>query len=163
MSPSGRPSGVSAVEEGPTAIILKGLVQFKREFLFEAFIVSAFPQTLADSGGGVVDPYPSASRVFGAAAEGIGESGIASVYPSNGEGVLFSHKFVGPLLTLASEVAICELVAVEVLMGITVRSIKYDEGGGAGGVRCGLHWGQGPWRRQRSCYRRILVFVADHG
>ena len=154
---------MSAVEEGPTAIVLKGPVQFKREFLFEDFIVSACPQTLADSGGGVVDPYPSASRVFGAAEEGIGESGIASVYPSNGEGVLFSHKFVDPLLTLASEVAICELVAVEVLMGINVRSIKDDEGGGAGGVRCGLHWGQGPWWRQRSCYRRILVFVADHG
>ena len=128
-------------------LFLKGPVQFKREFLFENFIVSAFPQTLADGGGGVVDPYPSASRVFRAAEEGIGESGIASVYPSNGEGVMFSHKFVGPLLTLASEVTIGELVAVEVLMGITVRSIKDDEGGGAGGVRCGLHWGQGPWRR----------------
>ena len=154
---------MSAAEEGPTAIILKGPVQFKRDFLFEGFIVSAFPQTLADSRGDVVDPNPSASRVFGAAEEGIGESGVASVYPSNGEGVLFSHKFVGPLLTLASEVAMCELVAVEVLMGITVRSIKHDERGGAGGVRCGLHWGKGPWRLQRSCYRRILVFVADHG
>ena len=85
LSPSGRPSGVSAADEGPTTIILKGPVQFKREFLFEDFIVSALPQTLADSGGGVVDPYPSASRVFGAAAEGIGESGNASVYPRNGE------------------------------------------------------------------------------
>ena len=86
---------------------------------------------MADSGGDVVDPYLSASRVFGAAEKGIGESGIASVYPNNGEGVLFSHKFVGPLLTLACEVAIGELVAVEVLMGITVRSIKDGEGGGA--------------------------------
>ena len=67
--------------------------------------------------------------------------------------MLFSHKFVGPLLTFASEVAIGELVAAEVLMGINVRSIKDDEGGGAGGVRCGLHWGQGSWRRQRSWYR----------
>ena len=82
---------------------------------------------MADSGGGVVDPYPSASRVFGAVEEGIGESGIAPVYTSNGEGVLFSHKFVGALLTLASEVAIGELVAVEVLMGATVRSIKDGE------------------------------------
>ena len=30
LSPSGRPSGVSAAEEGPTAIILKGSVQFMR-------------------------------------------------------------------------------------------------------------------------------------
>ena len=87
---------------------------------------------MADSGGGVVDPYPTVSRVFGAAEEGIGESGIAPVCPSNGESVLFSHKFVGPLLTLASEVAIGELVAVEVLMVITVRSIKDGEGGGCG-------------------------------
>ena len=82
---------------------------------------------MADSGGGVVDPYPSASRVFGAVEEGIGESGVAPVYPSNGEGGLFSHKFVGALLTLASEVTIGELVAVEVLMGTTVRSIKDGE------------------------------------
>ena len=27
-------------------------------------MVSAFLQTLADSGGGVVDPYPSASRFY---------------------------------------------------------------------------------------------------
>ena len=81
-----------------------------------------------DSGGGVVDPYPSASRVFGAAEEGIGESGVAPVYPRNGEGVLFLHNFVGALLALASEVAIGELVAVEVLMGTTIRSIKYGEG-----------------------------------
>ena len=34
----------------------------------------------------------------------------------------------GALLTLTSEVAIGELVAVEVLMGTTVRSIKNGEG-----------------------------------
>ena len=83
---------------------------------------------MAGSGGGIVNPYPSTSRVCGAAEEGIGESVIAPVYPSNGEGVLFSHKFVGALLTLASEVAIGELVAVEVLVGTTVRSIKDGEG-----------------------------------
>ena len=99
----------------------------QQEFLFEDFIVSAFPQTMADKGGGVVDPYSSASRVFGAVAEGIGKSGVAPVYPSSGEGVLFSYKFVGALLTLTSEVAIGELVAAEVLMGTTVRSIKYGE------------------------------------
>ena len=133
----------------------------QRKSLFEDFVVSAFPQTFADSGGDVVDPYPSASRVFGAAEEGIGESGIVPVYPSNGEGVLLTHKFVGPLLTLASEVAKGELVAVEVLMGITVRSIKDGEGGGAreasdvdfigGKARGGANG------------RRILVFVSDHG
>ena len=83
---------------------------------------------MADSGGGIVVPYPSASRVFGAAEEGIEESGNAPVYPSNGEGVLFSHKFIGALLAFASEVAIGELIAVEVQMGTTVRSIKDGEG-----------------------------------
>ena len=111
---------------------------------------------MTDSGGGVVDPYPFASRVFRAAEEGIGESGIASVYLSNGEGVLFLHKFVGTLLTLASEVPIGELVTVEGLMGITVQSIKDDQGGareasdvdfiggktrgGANGVVIGVFW-----------------------
>ena len=83
---------------------------------------------MSDSGGGTVDPYPSASRVFGEAEEGVGGSGIAPVYPSNGEGVLFSHKFIGALLAFVSEVAIGELIAVEVLMGTTVRSIKDVEG-----------------------------------
>ena len=83
---------------------------------------------MAERDGGVVDPYPPASRVFGAVAAGIGKRRVAPVYPSSGEGVLFSYKFVGALLTLASEVAIGELVAVEVLMGTNVRSIKDGEG-----------------------------------
>ena len=128
---------------------------------------------MADSGGGIVDIYPSASRVFGAAEEGIGESGIALVYPSNGEGVLFSHKFVGALLTLASEVAIGELVAVEVLMGTTVRSIRDGEGkmreasdvvfiegkgrGGANGVVIGA------FDVGKMDIPVVLVFVTDHG
>ena len=87
---------------------------------------------MTDSSGGIVDPCPSASRVFGATEKGIGESGIAPVYPSNGEGVLFSHKFIGALLAFASEVAIGELIAVEVLMGTTIRSVKDGEGGGRG-------------------------------
>ena len=128
---------------------------------------------MADSGGGVVDPHPSASRVFGAAEEGIGESGIAPVYPSNGEGVLFSHKFVGALLTLAGEVGIGELVAVEVLMCTTVQSIKDAEGeaweasdvdfvggkarGGANGAVIGV------FDVGKMDVSVVLVFVADHG
>ena len=145
----------------------------QREFLFEDFIVSAFPQTLVDRGGGIVDPYPCASRVCGAAEEGIGESGIAPVYPSNGEGVLFSHKCADALLTLASEVAIGKLVAVEVLVGTTVRSIKDGEGeareasdvdfiggkarGGANGVVIGV------FDVGKMDVPIVLVFVTDHG
>ena len=72
---------------------------------------------MTDSGGGIVDPYPSASRVFGATEKSIEESGVAPIYPSNGEGVLFSHSFIDALLAFASEVAIGELIAVEALMG----------------------------------------------
>ena len=123
--------------------------------------------------GGVVDPYPSASRVFGAAEEGIGESGIAPVYPSNGEGVLFSHKFVDALLTLAREVAIGELAAVEVLMGTTVRSIKDGEGGAReasdvdfiGGKARGSANGVviGVFDVGKMDVPFVLVFIADHG
>ena len=128
---------------------------------------------MADSGGGIVDPYPSASCVFGAAEEGIGGSGIAPVYPSNGEGVLFSYKFVGALFTLASKVAIGELAAVEVLMGTTVRSVKDGEGkardasnvdfigskarGGANGIVIGI------FDVGKVDVPVVLVFVTDHG
>ena len=83
---------------------------------------------MADSGGGIVDPYPSASRVFGATEKSIGESEVAHIDPSNGEGVLFAHNFIGALLSVASEVALDELIAIEALMGTTVRSIKDGEG-----------------------------------
>ena len=82
---------------------------------------------MADSGGGVVDPNPSASRVLGAAEEGIGEGGVAPTNPSDGEGVLFSHKFVCSLLTLAGKVAIGELVAVKVLVHTAIRSVEDGE------------------------------------
>ena len=75
---------------------------------------------MADSGGGVLDPNPSDGRVLGAAEEGIGEGGVAPIYPSDGESVLFSYKFVRTLLALASKVAVGELVAIEVLMYTTV-------------------------------------------
>ena len=126
-----------------------------------------------DRGGGIVDPYPSASRVCGAAEEGIGESGIAPVFPSNGEGVLFSHKFPDALLTLASEVAIGKLVAVEVLVGTALRSIRDGEGeareasdvdfiggkarGGANGVVIGV------FDVGKMDVPVVLVFVTDHG
>ena len=84
---------------------------------------------MADSGGGIVDPYLSASRrVFGATEKSVGESGVAPIDQSNDEGVLFAHNFIGALLSIASEVAIGELIAIEALMGSTVRSFKDGEG-----------------------------------
>ena len=97
-----------------------GSSPIQREFLFENYVVSAFPQTSADSGGGVLDPNPSAGRVLGAAEERIGEGGVAPIYPSDDEGVLFSYKFVRTLLALASKVAVGELAAIDVLMNTTV-------------------------------------------
>ena len=41
--------------------------------------------------------------------------------------ILFSYKFIPTLLALASKVAVGELVAIEVLMYTTVRSIKDGE------------------------------------
>ena len=81
-----------------------------------------------DSGGEIVNPYPSASRVFGATEKSIGESRVAPIDPSNGESVLFAHNFIGALLSVAREVAIGELIAIEALVGTTVRAIKYCEG-----------------------------------
>ena len=105
---------------GTNSEYLEGSSPIQREFLFESFVVSAFPQILAGSGGGVLDPNPSAGRVLGAAEEGIGEGGVAPIYPSDDESVLFSYKSVRTLLALASKVAVGELVTIEVLMYTTV-------------------------------------------
>ena len=42
LSPSGRPSGVSAAEERPTAIILKGPVQFSESFSLKTLLSAPF-------------------------------------------------------------------------------------------------------------------------
>ena len=128
---------------------------------------------MADSGGGIVYPYPSASRVLGATEKSIGESGVASVDPSDGEGVLFSHNFIGELLAFASEVAVGELIAVEALIDATVRSFKDGEGkaretsdvnfiggkarGGANAVVIGV------FDVGKVDVPVVLVFVTDHG
>ena len=82
---------------------------------------------MAGSGGGVIDPIPSAGRILGAAEEGIGEGGVAPINPSDGEGVLFSHEFVCSLLALAGKVTIGELVAVKVLVHTVIGSVEDGE------------------------------------
>ena len=42
LSPNGRPSGLSAAEEGPTAIILKGPVQFSEIFSLRTLLSAPF-------------------------------------------------------------------------------------------------------------------------
>ena len=42
LSPSGRPSGVSAAEEGPRSIILKGPVQFSESFSLRTLLSAPF-------------------------------------------------------------------------------------------------------------------------
>ena len=87
--------------------------------------------------------------------------------------MLFSHNSIGALLSVASEVAIGELIAVEALMGTTVRSIKDGEGeareasdvdfiggkarGGANGVVIGI------FDVGKVDVPVVLVFVTDHG
>ena len=95
---------------GTNSEYLEGSSPIQREFLFKNYVVSAFPQTWADSDGSVLDPNPSAGRVLGVTEEGIGEGGVAPIYPSDGEGALSSYKFVRTLLALASMVAVGELV-----------------------------------------------------
>ena len=128
---------------------------------------------MTESGGGSVDPYPAASRVFGATEKSIGESRVAPIHPSNGENVLLSHNFIGASLSVASEVAIGELIAVEALMGTTVRPIKDGEGeareasdvdfiggkarGGANGVVIGV------FDVGKMDVPVVSVFVTDHG
>ena len=119
LSPRGRPSGVSAAGAGPTAMILKGPVKFSESFSSRTLLSAPF-RNPGGYGGGVINPNPSAGRILGAAEEGIGEGGVAPIYPSDGEGVLFSYKFVRTLLGLTSKVAVGELVAIEVLMYTTI-------------------------------------------
>ena len=128
---------------------------------------------MTDSGGGIVDPYPAASRVFGATEKSIGESGVAPIHPSNGEGVLFSHNFIGAWLSVASVVTIGELIAIEALMGTTVRSIKDGEGGAreasdvdfiGGKARGGANGGViGVFDAGKMDVPVVLVSVTDHG
>ena len=42
LSPNGRPSGVSVAEEGPTATILKGPVQFSESFSLRTLLSALF-------------------------------------------------------------------------------------------------------------------------
>ena len=42
--------------------------------------------------------------------------------------MLFAHDFIGASLSVASEVAIGELIAIEALMGPTIRSFEDGEG-----------------------------------
>ena len=42
LSPNGRPSGVSAAEEGPTASVLKGPVQFSESFSLRTLLSALF-------------------------------------------------------------------------------------------------------------------------
>jgi len=75
---------------------------------------------LSDSSGGGVDPNSSITYVLGAAGKAAGEGGVAAIYSSDGEGMLFSHTFVDALLVLAGVVVMGEVVVVEALMSATV-------------------------------------------
>ena len=108
-----------------------------------------------------------------AAEKSIGESGVAPIDPSNGEGMLFAHNFIGASLSVASEVTIGELIAIEALMGTTVRSFEDCERearetsdvdfiggkarGGANGVVIGV------FDVGKVDVPVVLVFVTDHG
>ena len=82
---------------------------------------------MSDSSGRVVNPNPSVSDVFGAEGEGVGEGGVLTIYSSDSEGVLFSHKFINAVMAPMGEVTIGELVTVEALTSTNVIDIKNGE------------------------------------
>ena len=73
---------------------IEGSGPISGEFLFGDCLVSTFPGALSDSDGCIVDPNPPTRYIFRAAAEGIREGGVSAADFSDGQGVLFSHKFV---------------------------------------------------------------------
>ena len=77
---------------------------------------------------GVVCPYPIAGHVFGTSKKRVREGRVSSVYTSDGEGVLFTHKLVGVLLSFSGEVAVSEMIAVKALMGSTMGAVDNREG-----------------------------------
>ena len=62
--------GVSG-RAGTDGKYFKGAGPVEREFIFKDFIVGAFPRSLSDSGGGIIDPNPFTRCIFGAAEEGV--------------------------------------------------------------------------------------------
>jgi len=72
-----------------------------------------------NSGSGVIDLYPAADGIFREAEKGVGERSVAT---------FDSHEFVGALLALSGEVAICKLVAFQTSVSPTLRAIKNGEG-----------------------------------
>ena len=87
-------------------------------------------RSLSSGGGGVVHLYPTAGHIFGAAKKCVREGRVSSVYTSNCESVLFTHKFVGVLLSFTGEVAIGELVPVQALVASAVGAVEDGEGEG---------------------------------
>ena len=105
----------------------EGARPVEREFIFENFVIDAFAHSLSYSGRCVVYPYPAASHVFGALKERVREGRVFPVYTSDCDGVLLPHELAGALLPFSGKVAICEMVAVEALMGSAVGAIEDGE------------------------------------
>ena len=58
--------------------------------------------------------------MLGAEEESVGKGVSCARLPGGGEGVLFTHEFIDALLALASNVAICKMVAIKVWMSTAV-------------------------------------------
>ena len=66
--------------------------------------------------------------MFGAAKKRVRQGRVSSVYTSNCESVLFTHKLVGVLLSFTVEVTIGEMVPVKALMASAVEAVEDGEG-----------------------------------
>ena len=95
---------------------------------------------MADSGGGIIDTYPSASRVLRSTEKGIGESGVAPIDPSNSEGVRSLEDGEGKARETSD-----------------VNFIGGKARGGANGVVIGV------FDVGKVDIPVVLVFVTDHG
>ena len=72
--------------------------------------------TLADGGGGVVQPSPTTHDELGRRAQRVGKGGVSAVNAGNGEGMVFTDNVVRSLLPVGGQVAISQVVAGQTLM-----------------------------------------------
>ena len=63
-------------------------------------------RALADGGRRIVHPHPAGNGEFGDCTQCIGKGGVAAVYASNSESVVFAKDIVRALLTIRLQIAV---------------------------------------------------------
>ena len=86
-----------------------GPVQLERELVLEYLGVGVPLHTLAEGGGRVVDPCPTASNEVRCWVHHVGKGGVSAVDTRNGEGVVCANNVVRVLLPVGGQVAVGEV------------------------------------------------------